>query len=72
MEETKEARPSKSEEELEKPQRDIQILSDLYSKHHLSGNRRNQSVSEEKRSKLFKKWVGKIKRFWIWVVVTEY
>ena len=37
MEETKEARPSKSEEELEKPERDIQILSDLYSKHHLSG-----------------------------------
>ena len=62
MEETKEARPSKSEEELEKPERDIQILADLYSKHHLMGNRRNQSISEEKRSKLFKKWVGKNKK----------
>ena len=62
MEEKKEARPSKSEEELEKPERDIQILADLYSKHHLMGNRRNQSISEEKRSKLFKKWVGKNKK----------
>ena len=62
MEETKEARPSKSEVELEKLERNIQILSDFYSKHHLSGNRRNQSVSEEKRSKLFKKWMGKNKK----------
>ena len=62
MEEKNEARSSKSDEELEKPERDIQILSDLYSKHHLSGNRRNQSVSEEKRSQLFKKWVGKNKK----------
>ena len=62
MEETKEARPSKSEEELEKPKRNIQILSDLYSEHHLSGNRRNQSVSEENRSQLFKNWVGKNKK----------
>ena len=37
----------------------MRILSDLYSKHHLGGNRRNQSMSEEKRSQLFKKWVGK-------------
>ena len=59
MEEKKEARPSKSEEELEKPEQGIRILSDLYSKHHLGGNRRNQSISEEKRSQLFKKWVGK-------------
>ena len=62
MEETKEARPSKSEEKLKNSERNIQILSDLYSNHHLSGNRRNQSVSEEKRSKLFKKWVGKNKK----------
>ena len=62
MEETKEARPSKSEEKLKNSERNIQILSDLYSKHHISGNRRNQSVSEEKRSKLFKKWVGKNKK----------
>ena len=41
-------------EEKEMPDRDIQILSDFYSKHHLTGNRRNQSVSEEKRSQLFK------------------
>ena len=47
-------------EEKEMPDRDIQILSDFYSKHHLTGNRRNQSVSEEKRSQLFKKWMGKI------------
>ena len=50
---------SKSDEESEKPGRDMRILSDLYSKHHLSGNRRKQSISEEKRSQLFKKWVGK-------------
>ena len=62
MEETKEARPSKSEEKLKQSERNIQILSDLYSKHHLRGNRRNQSISEEKRSKLFKKWVGKNKK----------
>ena len=59
MEEKKESRPSKFEEESEKPSRDMRILSDLYSKHHLSGNRRKQSISEEKRSQLFKKWVGK-------------
>ena len=59
MEEKKEARPSKFEEESGKPGQDMRILSDLYSKHHLSGNRRNQSISEEKRSQLFKKWVCK-------------
>ena len=68
MEETKEARPSKSEEELEKPERDIQILSDLYSKHHLTGNRRNQSVSEEKRSKLFKVFMEKLLNSYIRVL----
>ena len=62
MTEKKEGQLSKSEEELEKSERPIQILSDFYSKHHLSGNRRNQSVSEEKRSQLFKKWVGKNKK----------
>jgi 2-polyprenyl-3-methyl-5-hydroxy-6-metoxy-1,4-benzoquinol methylase len=54
--------PSKSEVESEKPDRDIRILADFYSKHHLDGNRRNQSVSEEKRSQLFKKWMGKNKK----------
>jgi len=54
--------PSKPEVEPEKPDRDIRILADFYSKHHLSGNRRNQSVSEEKRSQLFKKWMGENKK----------
>jgi len=62
VEEKKEVRPSKFEEKSEKPGRDMRILSDLYSKHHLGGNRRNQSISEEKRSQLFKKWVGKNKK----------
>jgi 2-polyprenyl-3-methyl-5-hydroxy-6-metoxy-1,4-benzoquinol methylase len=58
--EEKEGIPSsKSEVESEKPDRDIRILADFYSKHHLNGNRRNQSVSEEKRSQLFKEWMGK-------------
>ena len=34
------------------------ILSDFYSDHHTTYNRRNQSVSEEKRSVIFKKWMG--------------
>ena len=46
------------DEKIEKPDRDMRILADFYTKHHLEGNRRNQSVSEEKRSKLFKKWMG--------------
>ena len=49
----------KPELEKERSSRDIRVLSDFYSKHHLGGNRRNQSVSEEKRSRLFKKWMGK-------------
>lgn len=61
--EEKEGTPnSKPEEGQEKQDQDIQILSDFYSRHHLSGNRRNQSVSEEKRSQLFKKWMGKNKK----------
>ena len=61
--EEKECIPSsKSEVESEKPDRDIRILADFYSKHHLNGNRRNQSVSEEKRSQLFKEWMGKNKK----------
>ena len=59
MEENEGTPPSKSEVEIEKPDRDIRILADFYSKHHLNGNRRNQSVSEENRSKLFKEWMGK-------------
>ena len=62
MEEKKEAQSSKSEEELEKSERGIRILSDFYSKHHLGGNRINQSISEAKRSQLFKKWAGKNKK----------
>jgi len=34
------------------------MLSNFYSNHHDTGNRRNQSVSEEKRSVVFKKWMG--------------
>ena len=62
MEEKEGIPPSKSGVELEKQDRDIRILADFYSKHHLNGNRRNQSVSEEKRSKLFKGWIGKNKK----------
>tara|TARA_B100000686_G_scaffold250008_1_gene260108 strand:- start:3018 stop:3692 length:675 start_codon:yes stop_codon:yes gene_type:complete len=40
----------------------IEILSEFYSKHHLGGKRRNQSVSEEKRSQLFKNWMGTNKK----------
>jgi 2-polyprenyl-3-methyl-5-hydroxy-6-metoxy-1,4-benzoquinol methylase len=61
--EEREGSPSSNPEvEPEKPDRDIRILADFYSKHHISGNRRNQSVSEEKRSQLFKKWMGKNKK----------
>jgi 2-polyprenyl-3-methyl-5-hydroxy-6-metoxy-1,4-benzoquinol methylase len=62
VEEREGTSPSKPEVESEKPDRDIRILADFYSKHHLSGNRRNQSVSEEKRSQLFKKWMGENKK----------
>ena len=62
MEEREGSPPSNPEVEPEKPDRDIRILADFYSQHHLSGNRRNQSVSEEKRSQLFKKWMGKNKK----------
>ena len=50
----------KSKVEFEKT--NIQILSEFYSKHHIGGKRRNQSVSEVKRSKLFKKWIGSNKK----------
>ena len=50
----------KSEEKFNKS--NIQLLSEFYSKHHIDGKRRNQSVSEEKRSKLFKKWIGTNKK----------
>ena len=62
MEEKEGAPPLKSEAVKEKPSRDIRILAEFYSKHHLGGNRRNQSISEEKRSQLFKKWMGKNKK----------
>jgi 2-polyprenyl-3-methyl-5-hydroxy-6-metoxy-1,4-benzoquinol methylase len=62
VEEKEGSSPLKPDAESEKPDRDIRILADFYSKHHLSGNRRNQSVSEEKRSQLFKKWMGKNKK----------
>ena len=38
------------------------LLSDFYSYHHTTCKRRNQSVSEEKRSTIFKKWMGKNKK----------
>ena len=38
------------------------MLSDFYSDHHTTYNRRNQSVSEEKRSIIFKKWMGTNKK----------
>ena len=38
------------------------MLSDFYSDHHTTHNRRNQSVSEEKRSVIFKKWMGTNKK----------
>ena len=50
----------KFEGESSKP--NIEILSEFYSKHHIGGKRRNQSVSEEKRSQLFKKWMGTNKK----------
>jgi len=62
VEEKEGTSPSKPEVEFEKPDRDIRILADFYSKHHLGGNRRNQSVAEEKRSQLFKKWMGENKK----------
>ena len=62
MEKREGSPPSNPEVEPEKPDRDIRILADFYSQHHLSGNRRNQSVSEEKRSQLFKKWMGENKK----------
>ncbi len=62
MAEKEDTSPSKPEVEPEKSGRDIRILADFYSKHHLNGNRRNQSVSEEKRSQLFKEWMGKNKK----------
>ena len=39
-----------------------QVLSEFYSKHHINGKRRNQSISEEKRSQLFKEWMGTNKK----------
>jgi len=48
--------------EHDKSDQNTQILSDFYSNHHISGNRRDQSVSEEKRSQLFKKWMGTNKK----------
>ena len=62
MEEREGSPTSNPEVEPEKPDRDIRILADFYSQHQLSGNRRNQSVSEEKRSQLFKKWMGENKK----------
>ena len=34
------------------------MLTDFYSEHHTINNRRNQSVSEENRSLVFKEWMG--------------
>jgi SAM-dependent methyltransferase len=50
----------KSDLKDEKINQDLRtkMLSDFYSDHHTTYNRRNQSVSEEKRSVIFKKWMG--------------
>ena len=39
-----------------------QVISEFYSKHHINGKRRNQSISEEKKSQLFKEWMGTNKK----------
>ena len=58
--------PPHSESDLKYEQSDLDtrtgILSDFYSQHHFTGNRRNQSVSEERRSQKFKEWMGKDKK----------
>lgn len=58
--------PPHSESDLKYEQSDLDtrtgILSDFYSQHHFTKNRRNQSVSEERRSQKFKEWMGKDKK----------
>ncbi len=55
---------SESDLKYEQPSLDTRtgILSDFYSQHHFSGNRRNQSISEERRSQKFKEWMGENKK----------
>ena len=64
MEEKEDSLPLKSDLKYAQPDQDtrIGILSDFYFKHHVTGNRLKQSVSEERRSSLFKEWVGKNKK----------
>ena len=53
MEDKKESSFLKSDSDIR-----TKMLSDFYSNHHETENRRNQSVAEEKRSVVFKKWIG--------------
>lgn len=64
MKEKEDSSLLKSDLKHEQPNQDIrtEILSNFYSRHHVTGNRLNQSVSEEKRSLVFKKWMGKNKK----------
>ena len=60
MEGKKESPFLKADLKHENTNQDIRrkMLGDFYSNHHETENRRNQSISEEKRSVVFKKWMG--------------
>ena len=60
MEDNNESPLSKSDLKFEKTNQELRkkMLADFYSEHHTMNNRRNQSVSEENRSLVFKKWMG--------------
>ena len=38
------------------------LIQSFYEKHHLTGNRLNQSFLEKERGSLFSKWVGENKK----------
>ena len=38
------------------------LIQSFYEKHHLTGNRLNQSFLEKERGSLFSKWIGKNKK----------
>ena len=60
MEDNNESPLSKSDLKCEQTNQELRknMLADFYSEHHTMNNRRNQSVSEENRSLIFKKWMG--------------
>ena len=60
MEDNNESPLSKSDLKFEKTNQELRkkMLTDFYSEHHTINNRRNQSVSEENRSLVFKEWMG--------------